>query len=102
MLIYYFSSDKTNEKEKKACVAFQKDYPEFVFGVFNSPNISIKINECFSLIYHEKVKDGPRRPSLAAKNSRKTGNFILTGMDWNKLYGITLDDSNVENKILRF
>jgi hypothetical protein len=102
MLIYYFSSDKTNKDEKKACLDFQKDYPEFVFGVFNTSNISIKINECFSLIYHEKVKDGPRRPRPVTKDSRKTGNFIKTGMTWNKLFRKILNESNVEIKILRF
>ena len=95
MFIYYFSSDKTNQEEKKACVNFQKDMPEFVFGVFNSANISIKINECFSLIYHEKVKDGPRRPRpVSKKSSQKTGHTFLTTLTWNKIFATVIEKEN--------
>jgi hypothetical protein len=59
MFIYHvLSSDDPN---KKKAIELQKEESDWIFGVFTSPNISVKINECFAKIYHEQVKDGPMR-----------------------------------------
>lgn len=56
------------------CIKFKDNTdPEFVFRVYKEHQISRIINECFSDIYHNRVKDGPRRPGMTTG-----GVYILT------------------------
>ena len=60
MIIYL--KDFTEEQETES-IKFKDDVEtDFVFRVYKDHNVSSIINECFSNTYHNKVKDGPRRP----------------------------------------
>ena len=57
-------------QDKETAKHFKEDYPEEVFAVEDRiSNIQIRLNEMHGAIYHDKVKDGARRPM--AKPSTK-------------------------------
>ena len=73
-MIIYLSPTYTDELLTE-CIDFKnKAENDFVFRVFKDPNVSTIINECFQNIYHNKVKDGVRRPRpVGSGTSKLTG-----------------------------
>ena len=78
MIIYLKNIDQEAE-----CIAFKADVEtvesDFVFRVYKDYNVSSCINECFSNTYHNKVKDGPRRPNpVSSHDLTGGGNSFIT------------------------
>lgn len=56
-----------------------------LFGAFNNPNISFKINECFTAINHDQVKDGALRQHIVPDKVGVNNYYVTTKPSWNWL-----------------
>ena len=88
MIIYLL--DYENDKELiKECEDFKKQLDDegedLVFQVYKSYTLATQLNEMYQKVYHDKVKDGERRPVIV---STKVGgqNYFKSHVSWNDLY----------------